>query len=227
MLTSLSEAWDSSINDWVNFYLMTFTYDVDGNMLTYLYESWDSSANNWVNTSRQTNTYDVDGNMLTSLYEAWDSTTNDWVNSSRQTYTYDVDRNSTSGLYERWSNSNFAPEIGSLSIYANKTHTYNVVAYRYMATFNAFLQTSIKKPTSAFDISIYPNPASSEINININNKTLKNIQILDISGKTILEKKINTLENKFTIDLSSLESGIYIVNLQTKKEVFSSKLIIE
>ena len=70
-------------------------------------------------------------------------------------------------------------------------------------------------------INIYPNPANDVLIIESTFKIDK-IKIIDINGACI---KIPISENK--INLSSLPKGIYIVNIQTSKTIFTKKIIKE
>ncbi len=82
---------------------------------------------------------------------------------------------------------------------------------------------------SANGISIYPNPTSGKLTINNEQLTIKNIEITDITGKTILSFsnfQINQFSN-YEIDLSDFENGIYIISIQTDKEVLTTKIIKE
>ena len=58
---------------------------------------------------------------------------------------------------------------------------------------------------------IYPNPASEKITINIDNKfTLGSITITDISGKKIIQQKLKSGISEF--EISKLMSGLYFIN---------------
>jgi len=59
--------------------------------------------------------------------------------------------------------------------------------------------------------SIYPNPTAELINIKMpNNSEVKNAQIFDLNGRTV----INTTVTNNTVDVKSLASGAYILSLQ-------------
>ena len=60
-------------------------------------------------------------------------------------------------------------------------------------------------------VSIFPNPANSEINIEGLNKNENNtIQIFDVQGKLVITK---TITEKGTIDLSELNKGVYVIKI--------------
>ena len=60
---------------------------------------------------------------------------------------------------------------------------------------------------------LYPNPASSEVNISLSNVSAATISIFDASGRLVRE--LNTINNskKLTIEVSEFEKGIYIINV--------------
>jgi len=69
---------------------------------------------------------------------------------------------------------------------------------------------------------IYPNPASEFITISLPNKiNVKNVEFYDINGKNVLTGYQNS------IDVSCLESGIYLIKIISAEKLFTSKLIIK
>jgi hypothetical protein len=60
---------------------------------------------------------------------------------------------------------------------------------------------------------IYPNPASDELNIDLTGNTqFRNIIIMDLSGRIIMQSPVETGINKVAVQ--SLKSGIYLVKLK-------------
>jgi len=57
--------------------------------------------------------------------------------------------------------------------------------------------------------------------------TIKNIEITDITGKTIINYQLSIDNYQFEIDLSGFESGIYLIKILNDKEIFPSKIIKE
>jgi len=77
------------------------------------------------------------------------------------------------------------------------------------------------------DFKIYPNPAKDKLIIESNqppNLEIK-FEIIDVSGKVLLSKKL--YQNNNIIDISMLNNGIYIVELLTSKNISKQKIIIE
>jgi hypothetical protein len=75
------------------------------------------------------------------------------------------------------------------------------------------------------DINIYPNPFTSQTNINFseyqNNSTIK---ILDLQGKVI--KSINFSGKEFELDKDAMQAGMYLMQVTDDKQNFTSKKIL-
>ncbi len=68
--------------------------------------------------------------------------------------------------------------------------------------------------------SVSPNPTTGIISINLTGKY--NLQVIDLTGRVILDTKIN---NSTNIDLSNQKNGIYFVKLSNEKETVTHKII--
>ena len=73
-------------------------------------------------------------------------------------------------------------------------------------------------------IKVYPTQVVNTLNINSEN-TIKNVQIFDLTGKTI--KNINADNNILEIDLSDLSSGYFFVKITTEVGSISKKILKE
>ena len=71
-----------------------------------------------------------------------------------------------------------------------------------------------------YDISIYPNPSSKYINVNIDTKL--EAVVFDLLGKELIREKITG-----RLDISSLEKGTYILNLTDGVNTSTHKIIKE
>ena len=66
---------------------------------------------------------------------------------------------------------------------------------------------------------VYPNPATSIVTISTPDVDAAKLSVTDISGKVVMTKSLNGIEN--TVDISTLSSGAYFfeVSSNNKKEV--------
>lgn len=65
-----------------------------------------------------------------------------------------------------------------------------------------------------FEFTLFPNPASDQISINLNkNLKVQKVEILDINGKVVYS--FNQLEN--IIPVNNFQAGIYYLSIQTSE----------
>lgn len=73
------------------------------------------------------------------------------------------------------------------------------------------------------ELTLYPNPANTEFMIDLTENSL--VEIVDVQGKTVLQQGYQVGLN--TVDVSSLEKGIYIVSASVNGKTVKQKLIIQ
>ena len=76
--------------------------------------------------------------------------------------------------------------------------------------------------TSNLKISIFPNPASSEVNIALHLNENFEVEIVNGLGERMIR-----VENETTIDISKLSSGIYLIRILTPGSLTTEKLVKE
>lgn len=73
------------------------------------------------------------------------------------------------------------------------------------------------------DLSIYPNPApGNKIYIRTRHNQLKEVEVYNVLGKPILQKKISGTE----LNISSLEKGIYFLKIKEGEKTATRKLVV-
>lgn len=80
--------------------------------------------------------------------------------------------------------------------------------------------TEVKKNKNDI-INIYPNPTNSIIKLDYGNNNVQKIQIYDLTGKVMFK----TTNEKVIFDLSNYTRGIYIMSIETDKEIKKIKII--
>ena len=80
----------------------------------------------------------------------------------------------------------------------------------------------------SLDFETFPNPANTTVGI-IAPKgfTNGNVRITDMTGRTVLDQKLDSNGEITTLSTENLNSGIYLITLYTQKEISSKKLIIK
>lgn len=95
--------------------------------------------------------------------------------------------------------------------------------------------SSINLPTSILEsneynyITIYPNPATNKININIDNPTDRNLdlKIFNLYGNLVLSKNLELVLSHFEFKLDQIPEGLYIYTIKSKSGLISSGKIIK
>ncbi len=88
---------------------------------------------------------------------------------------------------------------------------------------------SVNDINSNSGFSVYPNPATDFVNLQINQDGKYAVKIYDITGKEVLSKAPEFLSSDSDISLpvSSLSQGMYIISIEGDTQSFSKKLIIK
>ena len=79
---------------------------------------------------------------------------------------------------------------------------------------------------NAVNMLIYPNPTSDLVTITGDNIIIRNIDVLDNTGKMVL-KESNINKKETNLDVSGLNSGVYYIRLSTSKGIVTEKLIVK
>ncbi len=77
------------------------------------------------------------------------------------------------------------------------------------------------------DVSMFPNPATNEVNLKSNKLSDVSIRIYNTLGKLMFYGKNLDLYNGLRINVSAFQSGVYFVKLNSEKGEITKKLILE
>ena len=84
---------------------------------------------------------------------------------------------------------------------------------------------NIKEQDLARYINVYPNPASTYVQVESKKYKIKSIEVYDIYGRHNLTfQGFETLE-RFDVDISTLQKGIYFIKIQTDKGTLVKKFV--
>ncbi len=92
---------------------------------------------------------------------------------------------------------------------------------------------STKEISQLESISINPNPVSSgermTVSLVVNQGFDMTAQLIDITGKVITNKQITTIEgkNEFTLNLQSINGGLYFLQLSSEDGVTTQKVVVQ
>src|SRR5439155_17584230 len=86
-----------------------------------------------------------------------------------------------------------------------------------------FITVGINDPVLEQSIKVYPIPAQDHLNISVEGLVIKNLKLFNILGQSVMELN-NFSDNK--LDVSSLQKGSYILNLETNKGLYKKVINI-
>ena len=131
------------------------------------------------------------------------------------------------------SNDTIAAAVSNQLVTAGTTYyfewddTWENEPFQFLLTFDA--ANSVAEEQLQNNVIMSPNPASSILNFDMNfDKTTDiNVRILNHLGQTVFSQKMNNiLRGAKSIDLSTLISGIYIVEISDGQTRANKKLVI-
>ena len=98
---------------------------------------------------------------------------------------------------------------------AGKTEFYDAADADFAPVLNLVYgetPTGINETAENLAFSIYPNPTTGKLTIEIGTEVITNIAVTNLLGEVVLQPQIQ----QGTIDISSLSTGMYILNIATK-----------
>lgn len=110
---------------------------------------------------------------------------------------------------------------GGFSYYDSNISDHRPVAFKFDVNSNT---TSTLPQLSSNTVSIYPNPATTEVTIQLEENIINGrIEIYNWYGQLL---KTTTIDTTQTIDIEDLATGIYTIRIQNKREQWTEQLIV-
>ncbi|MFZ4670650.1 MAG: choice-of-anchor J domain-containing protein [Flavobacterium sp.] len=72
-------------------------------------------------------------------------------------------------------------------------------------------------------LSVYPVPATTEVNVSLDDALLESIEIADLNGRIVKSMKVNATST--TINVSDLSTGVYMMNIKSDKGNVVKKIV--
>ncbi len=95
---------------------------------------------------------------------------------------------------------------------------------------NFVIEGTLSREENQFEqFAVYPNPSNGKFNIVLSTTDKVNVQLFDMRGRSVFNKLYNSNGISFNqqIDLSSLSSGVYILNVESNGKKDARRIIIE
>jgi hypothetical protein len=73
-------------------------------------------------------------------------------------------------------------------------------------------------------VMVYPNPATSVMNIQAN-ENIKNIRVMNLAGQTVVSTAVDA--ERYQINASDFDAGIYFVQIETDNGITTQKITVQ
>lgn len=74
--------------------------------------------------------------------------------------------------------------------------------------------------------SIFPNPGTEFINVNLENKAIDKIEVFSLRGKRLVSKEFSKYKTSYKVETLGWESGIYFIRIHSRRELYNLKFSI-
>lgn len=179
----------------------SYEYDAFNNMTNVFEQNWNGSG--WSNYLIDSIAYDTHNNKISDVDHIY---TSSWICDKQNAYAYNTDNFMLSSSTKQWNNT------GTKIIYGDSVYYY----FHTVTGINDLIE-----PNES--VNVYPNPATDNLTIEASQNSA--IEILNIEGQLI--KSIAAVAGNTKIDVSSLNAGMYFMEIKTGKGVAVKKFIKE
>ncbi|MDW5288285.1 DNRLRE domain-containing protein [Formosa sp. PL04] len=171
-------------------------------------DTWVESEITWNNKPN----YENERSSITTIPSTW----NEWDASSYVAQEYNDDKIITMAIKD--------PANSGIGIdWYSKEFEDNLPAELIVEYYDSTLSIDDKE----IPIAVYPNPVKNELNISLlsANLNLEDTEVIlnTINGQQVLKLKLNSAHSK--LDLSKLNSGIYILTIKDSSKIINKKII--
>jgi hypothetical protein len=102
---------------------------------------------------------------------------------------------------------------------------YNGISYNGIVRLNYTTTVSVPESENELVMNVFPNPASSELNIQLPDYcTQAVVKLIDLAGRVVILKEV-TDTNLSSLDIAELQSGIYLLNVTAGGQSLTQKIV--
>lgn len=191
----------------------------------------------WKDLSKTENTYNSSSYLLSTEQEYRNFTTDPFKYSFKNEYVYNTSNQLTEHKWYIYNAGAWFPASNSVRTYNNDGSLDELNMKRKFSAgtwsnrdgdpkfIYYYKGGSTGLPEVAdYSFKIYPNPTSGKFTVELEGNTSSTINITDITGKLVFASKASDI---LDIDLSHLQKGVYIVNVQANNGVKTQKVIVQ
>ncbi|WP_047547492.1 T9SS type A sorting domain-containing protein [Psychroserpens sp. Hel_I_66] len=233
LVEALYQEWDVMSSSLVNREKNDFTYTAFPQIDTIVNSTWDIDNSIWISNSRVIYVYNSNDMVSSEISQNWN--TIEWINNNLETYTYDGNGFLIECLKSDWNPSTTVYEPTQREFYTNNSEGSPTVVVDQANIFGTWTNTTRDRRTYPscqtldieevvfVDFEIYPNPVQDQLIVKTSLNSAITIEVLDINGRLIHAQSLTDSINK--VDLSGLNSGMYLLRISHDKSIFTKKII--
>ena len=217
-------SWEKSLR-------VTNTYDANGNHSSLTVEVWNGAM--WEKNTRNIYSYNSSDILLNVIVEYWYST--GWEQRYRTIYSYDNNHNLANETEERWKGTEWVKNQRYIYTYDQfnnlirmNSENWDGMLWVLDLWVNYYYEEYVNHSVNVMNeikLSVYPNPANQILMISFSHPFTHPIEvrILDLNGTTVYYDK--TKAQVYTINISSLASGVYNYELTQGRQRTSGQFV--
>jgi hypothetical protein len=228
------DVWDGS-GDWGKYSQTEFIYNFFSDLLTVKEYLWDVISVIYVNSRKTDYKYDTGNNLTQAVFSKWVKQLQNFILEAKEDCTFDYNylhadlvippnmKFSKSTRLVADNDIYFGHELTkqNLSLHNGAIYVANNSRTFYWSPISI---TKTADKESASEVDIVPNPARDHFTISNKASVPMDFQLMDITGKVLMAKKIYSSE---MISTESLTKGMYLYRvLSNNKNLQSGKLVV-
>ncbi len=128
---------------------------------------------------------------------------------------------------------NVAPDLEVSTVYYWRVRAMSAIDtsdFSPVWSFTTAAPVGINEYFGSSEVSIYPNPAKSMLNLSINSHQFANVELViyDLLGQVVVKQNllIKSGLNENHINVNDLSNGIYMLKMMNGEQVFTKKIVI-
>lgn len=246
--TFLQETYDQSNSVWKNASLISYHYDFNNNLDTERIQTWQASAG-WNIGYKVIRTYDLQDRVKLRWVYNYDPISNTWFGVNyREKYAYDTLSSHDMIYFKEYKDSSGRPFIITDAVtstfdshsYLHRVRTQEILStntstptyitadsteYIYNLLFPSDISTTEKTTT---DFSIYPNPATTtlQLNVALSDDQPYSIAVYDMTGRMLQSQQAPAGKQQHTIQVGNLTAGQYLIEVRTQHNKMVKPFVI-
>lgn len=129
------------------------------------------------------------------------------------------------GVYTNAKGLKFSQSVGQLSVIGTSITPKLTFQQGFQQSFFAVATNTI--PLSDFSVAVYPNPVFDSFTISLSNalEETSTIKVFTILGQLVYQGSLASFESQKTIPFGTYPNGTYLVQLVSKNQIVTKKII--